>query len=194
MQTATTLDVLAKGRAMFGIGAAWYEREHHAWRPLPVLGERFSASRRRCRSRSRCGRATTALPGQVVSARRDGLPPGTGARPDADHDRRRRRRKTLRLVAQYADVWNANTPVEEIAHKLDVLKTHCETLGRDFSTIRISAQAGTNDPVADPEGFLEWAGQLARLGVHHVQVRNPTADVVDWAERVGAGHPALAEL
>ena len=59
-KTVTTLDVLSQGRSMFGIGAAWYEREHLALGvPYPPLRDRFEMLEESCRSVSRCGATTT---------------------------------------------------------------------------------------------------------------------------------------
>jgi len=197
VQTATTLDVLSRGRAMFGIGAAWYEREHHAHGvAFPPIAERFERLEE-----------TLQIAGQMWSDD-DGPYEGTHYRlaETVCHPAPVRgrmpimiggsgERKTLRMVAQYADVCNLNVvDPETVAHKVDVLKEHCDRRGRDFSAIRITVQAGVMDPVADPAGFIELAKALAPLGVSHIQVRNPVEDVTGWADRVGELVPALAEL
>ncbi|MEO6533180.1 MAG: LLM class F420-dependent oxidoreductase, partial [Pseudolysinimonas sp.] len=75
-------------------------------------------------------------------------------------------KKTLRLVAQYADACNVfGTDLDTVAHKIDVLKRHCDELGRDFSTIKITIQGGQLKPLDDPDGFLRTAEQYSKLGV-----------------------------
>ena len=127
---------VAAGGPMLGIGAAWYEREHLGARRARSRRSPSgsSGSRRRCRSACRCGATTTARtrasttswPRRSARRRRSSSrdPPiligGSGER------------KTLRLVAQYADACNlfAAGPTR-CAHKLEVLDRHCETEGRD---------------------------------------------------------------
>ncbi len=106
-------------------------------------------------------------------------------------------RKTLRLVAQYGDICNLfGGDVETVAHKIDVIKEHCDTVGRDFAEIKVTIQGYTGgDPYADPKGFVETARPYAALGVSHLQVRNPTEHVTEWAAKIGREVvPALAEL
>ena len=77
----------------------------------------------------------------------------------ADRDRRQEAsEKTLRLVAQYADACNLNvTEVDEVAHKLQVLREHCDAEGRDYASIEKTMQGGPANPVADPDAFLRCA-------------------------------------
>ena len=69
-------------------------------------------------------------------------------------------KKTLRLVAQYADVWNATTSIaDELAHKIDVLHRHCEAVGRDPADIRLTAALFTN-PFDDVDAYRRTAERL----------------------------------
>ena len=79
-------------------------------------------------------------------------------------------RKTLRLVAQYADVWNSTaSSVEELEHKIDVLNQHCAVLHRDPGQIRKTAGLFI-DPFDDLDGYLRTVESYARLGVDLINV------------------------
>jgi F420-dependent oxidoreductase-like protein len=184
----TTLDVLSGGRAQLGIGAAWYEREHLGLGvPFPPIGERFERLEETlqiCRQmwgdddgpyRGRhyqlaetiCSPRPIQQPGPRV------LVAGSGER------------KTLRLVARYADACNmfAVGPAV-VAHKLDVLAHHCETEGRDPASVTRTILA-MQDPFADVEGFLATMREYARLGVTLVEVMPTVPDPVSWVARLG---------
>ncbi|MEV1132316.1 LLM class F420-dependent oxidoreductase [Agromyces sp. NPDC049794] len=187
-KAVTTLDVLSGGRAWLGIGAAWYEREHLGLGvPFPSLAERFERLEE-----------TLRICLQMWSDD-DGVFEGTHYRLAETLNRPRAlgrphppvliggtgERKTLRLVAKYADVWNVNvTEPDEIRHKIDVLRAHCEREGRDIRDIRITAQGGPLDPAADPDGFLRHAEILAELGIQHIQVRVQQPDPVGFVGRI----------
>jgi F420-dependent oxidoreductase-like protein len=169
-KTMTTLDVLAQGRSMFGIGAAWYEREHLALGvPYPPVAERFEMLEETLQICQQMwsdddgpyeGKhyrlAETICQPQPVR-RPPILIGGSGEK------------KTLRLVAQYADVWNSTASVDELPHKLDVLRRHCDAVGRDFADIRLTAGLFT-DPFADVDGYLRQVDQLAELGFDLINV------------------------
>jgi len=194
----TTLDVLSGGRAMLGIGAAWYEREHKGLGvPFPPVAERFE---RLEETLEICGQMwsdndgpyrgqhyqleeTICSPRPIQQPRPKILIGGSGER------------KTLRLVARYADACNLfATGPEEVGHKLDVLARHCESEGRDPSTIRATIVGG-GDPIADPDAFLAAMAAYAALGVELVDITpmgpDPAALVAQLGERV---IPRLAEL
>jgi F420-dependent oxidoreductase-like protein len=134
-KAVTTLDVLSGGRAILGIGAAWNEDEARGLGLLfPSTAERFERLEeglRICRQMfdgdetpftGRHYRLDRPLNSPAPLSRLPILVGGGGER------------KTLRLVAQYADACNLfRSP--EIPHKLDVLRQHCETVGRDYDEI-----------------------------------------------------------
>jgi D-alanyl-D-alanine carboxypeptidase len=93
-------------------------------------------------------------------------------------------KKTLRLVAKYADACNlfATSP-NDIAHKLDVLARHCEAECRDPAQIRTTILGGL-DPLADTDNFLAAMEEYARLGVDLVEVMPMTPDPVAYAEQL----------
>ena len=96
-------------------------------------------------------------------------------------------RKTLRLVAQYADSWNGGfQTVEEAAHKIDVLYRHCDAVGRDPGEIQ-KTTIMIIDPMADLDGFLRTAEQYATLGIDLFDIMPPedSTDPVAFASRLG---------
>jgi F420-dependent oxidoreductase-like protein len=138
----TTLDVLSGGRAELGLGAAWYEREHRGLGvPFPPLRERFerfeealqiclqmwSDDNGRFDGKHYQLAETLCSPAPVSSPRPRIMIGGGGER------------KTLRLVAQYADACNVFGPPEQVAHKVEVLRRHCDTVGRDIREIEVTA-------------------------------------------------------
>ena len=154
----TTLDVLSGGRAQLGIGAAWYEREHRGLGvPFPPLGERFERLEETLQICHQmwsddegpyAGRyyqlaETICSPPPIQRPRPKILVGGSGER------------KTLRLVAHYADACNlfARDPAV-VAHKLEVLARHCESVGRDPATIEKTILVVGNNPLDDVDAFV----------------------------------------
>src|SRR3954449_6157164 len=139
-KTVTTLDVLSGGRAMLGLGAAWYEREHKGLGvPFPPTKERFerleetlqiclqmwSDDNGPYRGTHYTLDETLCSPQPISRPHPRILIGGSGER------------KTLRMVAQYADACNIIAPAADIAHKIDVLRRHCDDLGRDPNEIEV---------------------------------------------------------
>jgi F420-dependent oxidoreductase-like protein len=165
-KTVTTLDVLSQGRSMFGIGAAWYEREHLALGvPYPSVSMRFEMLEETlqiCRQMwsdndgpydgAHYQLAETLCVPQPI--RRPPVLIGGGGE-----------KKTLGLVAQYADIWNStDSEIDVLAHKLDVLKRHCDTVGRDVDEIRKTVGFFA-DPFTDVDSYLAKIERMAGLGV-----------------------------
>jgi F420-dependent oxidoreductase-like protein len=144
-KVVTTLDIVSSGRAILGIGAAWNDAESLAYGyPWPSPTERFERledALRICRAMFTERRATVegaihSVDGayNVPQPVRPGGPPiliGGGGE-----------KKTLRLTAKYADMWNGFGDVTTIRHKLDVLEEHCADVGRDRSEI-VATRLGT---------------------------------------------------
>nr|WP_255356915.1 LLM class F420-dependent oxidoreductase [Kibdelosporangium sp. MJ126-NF4] len=171
----TTLDVLSGGRATLGIGAAWYDREHHGLGvPYPPVAERFERLEETLRiclqmwdpdtngpfDGKHYQLAETLCVPQPVSSPRPRIMVGGGGE-----------RKTLRLVAKYADECNLffQLGVDEIGRKLDVLREHCETVGRDHASVGKTI-AGTGDALsgAGLDAFTTQMADYAKLGVDTV--------------------------
>lgn len=184
----TTLDVLSEGRAQLGLGAAWYDREHHGLGvPFPEVSERFERLEETlqiCRQMwsendgpydgKHYQLAETWCVPAPVQARIPIMIGGSGER------------KTLRLVAQYADACNLfGADGNDIRHKLEVLRRHCDDVGRDYDSIQKTAIAGMGlDPVGDPDGFARQMEEYAGLGIELVTISHDGVDPVAWTSQV----------
>jgi F420-dependent oxidoreductase-like protein len=134
---ATTLDVISGGRAWFGIGAAWFESEHNAYGfDFPPLKERFERLEE-CLQIARAmfteERATVSGQHYRVDGAYNNPKPIRGDIPIVIGGSGEK--KTLRMVAQYADGCNVFGDVEGSKHLIEVLHDHCEKLGRDPAEI-----------------------------------------------------------
>jgi F420-dependent oxidoreductase-like protein len=194
----TTLDVLSQGRAMLGLGAAWYAREHLGLGvPYPSTGERFERLEEALQIIKQAwnGGGTftgkhyrleelTVVPQPLQRGGPRILVGGTGER------------KTLRLVAQYADACNLfATSTDEMRHKLDVLRGHCDTVGRDYDEIDKTIMSSFSRPLDDVDKWLDLMQEYADLGVAQVWVGPDANDPVGWTERMCARVlPRLAEI
>jgi alkanesulfonate monooxygenase len=185
----TTLDVLSKGRAMLGIGAAWNEEECVGLGlPFPATAERFERLEETLQiclqmwgdsvepyagRHYRLG-ATLNSPQSVQRPHPPILIGGGGEK------------KTLRMVAQYAQACNLfDSP--DLAHKLEVLRGHCDALGRDYDEIEKTVM-GPVDPGPNGENVdatLEHLRDLAGLGVTHVQLGIGDGSKTDVLELIG---------
>lgn len=196
-KTVTTLDRLSQGRALLGIGAAWYEREHLGLGvPFPPTAERFERLEETlqiCRqmwsdedgpydgkhyqlAETVCVPPPYQEPGPAI------LIGGSGER------------KTLRLVAQYADACNlfGDSP-EGVAHKLDVLRRHCDDVGRDYDTIEKTMLGFGRGESADE--FAAAMEPYAALGIDLVTLMPAGDDPVAWTTDLVANLvPRLADL
>jgi F420-dependent oxidoreductase-like protein len=138
VKTVTTLDVLSGGRAYFGIGAAWNEAEARGLgTPFPPIGVRFeqleealqiakqmwSPNNGPYHGKHNQLTETLCVPQPLSRPHPPILIAGGGEK------------KTLRMVAQYADACNVYGPVETVRAKLAILKEHCSALGRDYKSI-----------------------------------------------------------
>ncbi len=135
-----TLDVLSGGRAVCGLGAAWFRREHDAYGwPLPPPPERLALLEDALQLLPRMwGAGTPQFDGAVLGARDTVCYP----RPISEHVPilvgGGGERVTLRLVAQYADACNLMGEPDRVKHKLEVLRAHCGHVGRDIADIEVT--------------------------------------------------------
>jgi alkanesulfonate monooxygenase SsuD/methylene tetrahydromethanopterin reductase-like flavin-dependent oxidoreductase (luciferase family) len=175
-KTATTLDHISDGRAILGIGGAWMELEHRAHgiefgsgfgQRLDWLEESVGAIRQILD-----GESVTSEPGSryafddlrhlpaPVQPRLPIMIGGSGEK------------KTLRTVARHADMWNAMEPLDVMAHKVEVLRGHCDAVGRDIAEIEFTLGVKVTIRDTEAEADRVWKAALA----HN---RTPLADVAD---------------
>jgi len=203
----TTIDHASGGRAVAGLGGAWMEPEHTATgidfgtgfgQRLDWLDESIAALRALFD-----GKRVTSQPGGHYQFKDLVLLPppvqphlpiligGSGEK------------KTLRTVAKYADKWNAMGSVELLAHKVEVLRRHCDEVGRDIAEIEMTVGCKPIIRSSAEDGQRLWEAQMANN-------RTPMSDVLDddtfWvgtpdliaermAERKALGfHTFLAEV
>jgi alkanesulfonate monooxygenase SsuD/methylene tetrahydromethanopterin reductase-like flavin-dependent oxidoreductase (luciferase family) len=175
-KTLTTLDHISDGRAVAGLGGAWFDLEHAA---AGIDFGRGFGERLDWLDES-VGTIRALLDGEAVTSPVGGryaldamrlLPPpmqthlpiligGSGER------------KTLRTVAKYADMWNAMGTADVLRHKVDVLRRHCDDVGRDFGEIELTA--GCKPIIRDTAEAARraWEAQMS----HN---RTPMRDVLD---------------
>ena len=104
-------------------------------------------------------------------------------------------KKTLRMVAQYADACNIMGGPEELAHKVDVLRRHCDTVGRDPNEIEVTTMYRDIRPGASVDDVLRGAENLAKLGVSTIMTGPVGDDPAGWLESTfGPAMDKLAEI
>ena len=160
--TAVALDVLSQGRAMLGIGAAWYEREHLGLGvPYPGTSERFERLEETLQiCRQMWSDDDGPYEGKHYQLARTLNSPATITKPHPPIlIGGGGEKKTLRLVAKYAQACNL-FPSPDIAHKLDVLRAHCDREGRDYDEIEKTLICNI-DPGPNGEKVDEVREQLA---------------------------------
>jgi alkanesulfonate monooxygenase SsuD/methylene tetrahydromethanopterin reductase-like flavin-dependent oxidoreductase (luciferase family) len=197
VKAATTLDVLSGGRAWLGIGAAWNQAESEGLGfPFPPLAERFEQLEDTLRIAHGMWRGVrgseeefhgrqfhaTRLLNVPQSISRPRVPIMIGGGGE---------RRTLRLVAQYADASNLFGGPAQLQVKYAILAEHCVAVGRDFAEIERTNMQGVglgssgawSRAPESPDAIVERFGRLAEAGVQHV--------IVNVAD---ANDPALIEL
>jgi F420-dependent oxidoreductase-like protein len=190
----STLDVLSGGRAVLGIGAAWFDREHAAYGvPFPPLTERFERLEEALQITHQMwsdndgpyeGRhyrlaETINSPQPLTRPHPPIMIGGSGEK------------KTLRLVARYADACNLFAPPDTgpaaIKPKLDVLATHCDREGTDYDRIRktILWTGPLETTAAGGAAFADQMRGYAEVGIDEVHVMPFTADPVAFVDGLG---------
>lgn len=192
IKAVSALDVLSGGRAYLGIGAAWYEREALGLGfPFPPLKERFERLEETLQITKQMWSGDVRpysgkhyeltepinSPQPLTKPHPPILVGGMGEK------------KTLRFVAQYADACNlfAFAGTDEMVRKLDVLKRHCEDLGRPYDEIERTALGTVN---ITPDGMtasdvIDTCRSLSDIGIQHVIFNMPNAHEIAPLELFG---------
>jgi F420-dependent oxidoreductase-like protein len=195
---ATTLDHISGGRAVLGIGAAWFEEEHQGFglefgagpperlrwlaEALPIMRGMLDGTEPTAAGQHYSAQGTRNLPPPIQSH----LPICIGGGGE---------RVTLKLVARYADMNNVGGGIENVRRKEAILRQHCETVGRDPATIERTSGIGTvfirddraeaerlflaafarnratpwiDMPVGTPEDVAERLAPYVELGYRHL--------------------------
>ncbi|MEV4114825.1 LLM class F420-dependent oxidoreductase [Nonomuraea sp. NPDC049695] len=177
VKQVSTLDALSGGRAVLGIGASWYEAEARGLGlPFPPLAERFERLEETLQiAQQMWSGQDKPYHGRHYQLERTldaprGNPPiligGSGEK------------KTLCLVAQYADACNFLYGAD-VRHKLDVLRAHCERLGRPYEEIEKTLHMRIPEGQSVEESVQRCA-ELAALGIEHVIVVVPDPSEDAW--------------
>ena len=165
-----TVDLISRGRLDFGIGAGWNELEHSAYGiPLYAPGERIRRLGEACEVIRRMWTETapdfSGTYYQIAGARCEPKPLQRPYPPFVIGGGGER--LTLRVVAQYADIWNmAGGTIEDFQHKSAILDGHCAAVGRDPATIARSIQIAVNP--ANIEETREQARAFIAAGANHI--------------------------
>ena len=173
VKQVTALDVLSGGRAWMGIGAAWFEREHLGLGvPFPPVSERFERLEEAIQIALQMWSEdngpyqgkhfqlaeTLNSPQPLTKPHPPILIGGSGEK------------KTLKLVARYADACNLFGDPPTVRHKLDVLRQHCEAEGRNYDdiekTVLISFDLGSDGSASGQ--LVQRLGAFAEVGVQTV--------------------------
>lgn len=178
-----TLDVLSGGRAVCGLGTAWFEREHRAYGwPFPPVAERYALLEDALELLPLMwGPGAPAYEGRTIAVAEAVCYP----RPLQEHVPilvgGSGERRTLRLVAQHADACNLFGPPDVVAHKVAVLHEHCRDVGRDPAEVRVTVLR-----TADAPGIEDHVGRCrayAEAGVDEVIVTIPSLASPEPLER-----------
>ena len=206
VKAATTLDVISGGRAWLGIGAAWNQAESEGLGfPWPSQHDRFEmledtleiahgmwrgerGSEKAFHGRHFHASRLLNVP-QSISRPRVPIMIGGGGE-----------KKTLRLVAKYADASNLFGGPADLPPKYAILAEHCAAVGRDFTEIErtnlqgvaLSERSASGRAVESPVEIVERFGRLAEAGVQHVIIS--TADAYDPAALEVLGRDVLPQL
>lgn len=185
-KVVTTLDVVSSGRAILGIGAAWNDVESRAygydWPPVSERMERLEDALRICRAMFTQPESTVQGTRHHVDGAinvpqpvQPGGPPilvGGGGE-----------RKTLRLTARYADLWNGFGDLDTIGHKLAVLAEHCAEAGRDPAEIAATRLCTLIVAPSQEEADRRAAAFRRRRGVDDATL--PSVLIWGTPERIG---------
>ncbi len=196
-KTVTALDLVSGGRATLGIGSGWFEMEHDAYGiPFNSFSERFEKLEEaltiilpmlrgeRPTVHGKHYHVTEAINSPAPISDIPVMIGGSGEK------------KTLRMVAQYANESNLTCAVAEIPRKLDALAAHCERLGRDRSEIKVTKLVmmvlgrTREEAVASLTAYTElhgWPAEVVDLMVPQLVIGDPDSIGEQVQEMMGLG-------
>jgi F420-dependent oxidoreductase-like protein len=183
---AAAVDHISQGRLTLGVGAGWQQNEHAAYGlALGTVRERMDRFEEAVQIlRSLLDQPRTTFTGQYFQVQdapaqpapvQDRLPLLIGGGGE---------RRTMRIAAQYADEWNSWTTPELLAHKVSVLRGHCEQVGRDPDEIHVSTQAVLY--MSTDEAWLEQRRQVQPGSPVVVGTPGEVADIIGRYRDAGA--------
>ena len=202
VKTVTTLDVLSGGRAYFGVGAAWYEREAIALGvPFPPLKERFERLEETVQIALQMWSGNVApYTGKHYRLAETLCSPQPIAKPHPPiMIGGAGEKRTLPLVAKYADACNlyAFEDLDGVRAKLEVLRRHCEAIGRPFEEIERTAigRVDLREGKMSAREAVEYCRRVHQAGIQHFIVSMPADHELTPIELMGNEViPAVAEL
>ena len=199
VKAVTTLDVLSGGRAWLGIGAGYHGPEAAAMGlPLPPVAERFERLEETLQIAARMWAGDDA----PYEGRHYRLEHPTGSPRPIQRDHPpvliggTGERKTLRLVARYADACNLFDIPDDgrtVKHKLEVLARHCDEVGRPYGAIEKTLSTRLH-PGESSEEFVARCMGVAALGIEHLVVLTPGPWSAEALATLGAAIPVLREV
>jgi len=195
---AATVDHISNGRLDVGLGAGWYEPEHHMFGlefpgPAELVG-RFREAVEIVDSALR--QDTISFAGTYYQLEQAPFRPAPLQQPRPPLMLGAHKPRMLRIVAQYADTWNSFGTVDEMRERNGILDEQCAAVGRDPSTIVRSlygwAAMMPADPWASPDAFEDMVNRYAEAGVNEFLIDQPRLEQQAVLERVaGDLLPAL---
>lgn len=206
IKQTTSLDVLSGGRAYFGVGAGWYERESKGLGfPFPPLAARFEWLEETLQIAQQMwakGQPEDAKPyqGQHFRLAEPINSPQPLSKPHPPiMIGGLGEKKTLRLVAQYGDACNlfARIGEDELRRKLDVLAEHCQVVGRPYEEIERTSLATIHLAPGEMSAgdIIEYCQRLAGVGIQHAIFNMPNVHEIEPLEQFGQQIiPAAAEF
>ncbi len=187
-KTVTTLDIVSQGRGMLGIGAGWFELEHDAFGiEFGTFTDRFEKLEESLQIVIPMLRGEKAnLDGSWYTAKEAmNEPPPVSKVPVMIGGSGEK--KTLRMVAQYADESNLICDDSEVAHKLEVLAEHCDRLGRDRSEITVSKQKNVCIAPTHDEAYADMLAFFTRRGFDAANMSDE--ELAPWLGLITWGSP-----
>jgi alkanesulfonate monooxygenase SsuD/methylene tetrahydromethanopterin reductase-like flavin-dependent oxidoreductase (luciferase family) len=195
---AVTVDHISGGRLEFGLGAGWFEPEHEMFGiPFPATAElvgRFKEAVEICHLLFT--QDLTTYEGTYYQVREAPFRPPPLQRPRIPFTLAAHGPRMMRIVARYADRWNSNGSVAEMAARNELLDEACAEVGRDpgeilRSHLYVPALMPEERPWDSPEALRDFTGRLREAGIREAIIQIPATFDSAHIERIAA---AAAEL